>query len=152
MNKNERVDKWFLLFDAKVFVEKELYKSKTRHRRFSIAFIFLNIVSILATFLVASLTVVVFSKIVWSSIPDWFFITTTSITAITTFILSIINFFYVKDKMAMYKSRVNFIHSEIIKYESNVGVYAKSKNKDFDIFQRITSHMNYGLAKEWENE
>ncbi len=135
-----------------VFVEKQYQKSKRRYIINRLLFIYFNIFSMVATFLILTIGTLVLAKILWSySSPNYFY-TTTVVTAIVTLFTSLINFFYIKDNMNKYENQKEFIRSEIIKYEINGEIYKNSIDKEFEIFHRITRYIGYSSAKEADDE
>ena len=130
-----------------IFVEREFWKSIFKLKVSKFFFVVLNIVSFIATFFVSSLTILTFSKMFWN-ISTWFYFTTAGVTASTTFITTMINFFYVKDKIKTYEDLSHFLHTEIILYQINEGNYKKTKNKDFEIFRVVCKRLGYAFAKE----
>lgn len=147
----QKHDTTFLVFNAKVFVERELHKSKIKYFFSRFLFITLNVFALLGAFVISIITALVFSKQIWTSVPTWYFFVTTGVGSITSFLTALINIFYVKKKMNVFKNRVKFIYGEIILFESNSGIYKTSKNKEFLIFHRLTLKMDYKLAKERED-
>ncbi|NQZ65919.1 MAG: DUF4231 domain-containing protein [Mycoplasmatales bacterium] len=135
-----------------IFVERQYQMAKRRYVINRLLFVYFNILSMVATFFILTIGTLVLAKILWSySSPNYFY-ATTFVTAIITLATSLINFFYIKDNIKKYKDQKEFIRNEIIKYEINAEVYKKSKDKEFEIFHRVTNYIGYFSAKEVNDE
>lgn len=142
---NSKVDKLFLVDLPIVFVERQLKRAQRRALWHKQLFVWFNVMTILFTFALSTITTLVVS----STLPatDYFFTATIASTAVT-FATTIFNFLLVKELAKKYKDQYEFILSEIIKYETNQGIYSQTKDKDFEIFHRVCVYMEYPIAKE----
>ena len=132
-----KIDKRFLIAEPIIYVERELYKARRSTHINRTLFYLFNIFSMITTFVILVLTTLVISKILTTSIPEWYFYATTVVTAIVTLVTSLINFFYVKDKYDKNKELSQFIEGEIIKYSVNSEEYSKTKDKELLIFEKV---------------
>lgn len=139
------VDKLFLVDLPIVFVERQLKRAKRRALWHKQLFIWFNVMTILFTFALSTITTLVVSETLPAT--DYFFTATIASTTVT-FATTIFNFLLIKELSKKYKDQYEFILAEIIKYETNQGVYAKTKDKDFEIFHRVCVYMEYSVAKE----
>lgn len=148
---SKKTNNIFLVYKPIVFVERQFYKAQFRYRFNRVIFILFNLLSMLITFTILTIGTLVLAKVIWSYASPNYFYTTTVVTAILTLVTSLINFFYIKDNIQKYKSQKDFIHSEIMKYDTNSEEYANSKDKKFEIFHRVTLHMGYESSREANN-
>lgn len=147
-----KIDKKLLIHQPIVFVEKQYHKTKRVGLIYKRLFNYFNVLSMIAAFVITTLSTIVFSKVWFSSVPSWYFYSTTFVTALITFITSIINFFYIKQKYLDAVRNHELIKSEIMKYSEKIGHYKAAKNRDFEIFHRVNLILGNQLAKEVEDE
>lgn len=144
MSKIPKVDRRYLIHHPKVFVEKMYHISRKRYFINKNINILFSLISILAGAFVVIFTAVVFSGLVTTGTPDWFFYGTTGVSAAIAFLTSLFNFFYVKENVAKYKLRFEKIRLEITKYKLEIGEYKKAANKkDINLFENIMYILGY---------
>lgn len=144
----QKVDKFMLIPEPIVYVEKQYYRTGIIARTYRRFFILFNVLSMLAGFAILTLSTLVVSKTLFKTVPSWYFYSTTVVTAFITLITSLINFFYIKDKYQENLKNNQLIKAEIIKHSSKSELYAKSKNPDFEIFHRVNLILGIATAKE----
>ena len=149
---SKKIDKRFLVELPIVFVEKHYYSSERLYRMNRLLFVIFNILAMLASFAIVTLTTIVISKVVSKKAPEWYFYATTVVSALLAFATSIINFFYIKENVEKYKKLHQYIQAQIIKHESKTGDYKKSKDPDFLLYHNVAQHMGNTSAREASNE
>lgn len=142
---NKEIDKLFLVEQPIVFVERQLNKAKRRAIFTKQLFVWFNIMTILFTFALSTITTLVVSDTLPAT--DYFY-TATIASTIVTFATTLFNFLLIKELAEKYKKQYQYILTEIFKYETNQGAYARVKNKDFEIFHRVNVFMDVNIAKE----
>ena len=142
---NKELDKLFLVDKPIVFVERQLNRAKRRSIFAKQLFVWFNVMTILFTFALSTITTLVVSDTLPAT--DYFF-TATIATTVVTFATTLFNFLFVKELSDKYKRQYQYILTEIFKYETNQGAYAKTNDKDFEIFHRVNVFMEVPLAKE----
>ncbi|WP_027120506.1 DUF4231 domain-containing protein [Mycoplasmopsis lipofaciens] len=105
--------------------------------------------------LMVSLTISILSSIQvfhnFKAFGEWnrYLLVTTGISALTTFLASLISFFYLSQIIEKYKGRLQKIELEKLLWEESLGIY-KSKNKNIEYFKKICEICN--LKWEAKNE
>lgn len=149
---NKEIDKRFLIELPIVFVEKHYYSSERLYKLNKLLFVLFNILSMLASFAIVTLTTIVISKVISKKAPEWYFYATTVVSALLAFVASIINFFYIKDNIEKNKRLHQYIQAQIIKYQSKTGDYKESKDPNFLLYHNVAQHMGNISAREASNE
>ncbi|WKX02812.1 DUF4231 domain-containing protein [Candidatus Mycoplasma mahonii] len=152
MGREKKLNTKFLIFKPNVFVERQLRKAKKRKMISKYVYYAFNIIAMISSFFVVSLTTIIFSRIWTKTTPEWFFYTTTSISAITAFIVSVTNFFYVKEMLNKYTRQVHYIETQIAFFVLGLKEYKSKRDKEFNLFHNVCSFIDINLAKESENE
>ncbi len=152
MSRKQKIDTSFLVFKPNVFVERRLDQAIGRQRIAKSVYISFNIISFISVLVLLAFSTIIFSKIVTTGTPDWYFTVTTGIAAFITFMTSMANFFYVKEKQEQYKSEIEYIESEIAYFQLGLKDYTNKKTKEFVLFKNVTSFIGFTMAKEDENE
>ena len=150
--KTNKIDTKFLVFKPNVFVEKRLLKAKRRFMISKFVYISFNVIAFIATFVLLALSTIIFSKIIKTTVPDWYFIVTTGISASVALIVSVANFFYVKDQYEKSAREIDYIEAQIAYFELNLKDYKNNKNKEFTLFHNVCTFIELTGAREAENE
>lgn len=133
------------------FANDKLNTILLRIRKYTRVYYSLTIlISLMASFS-SVMTSIMISKMVWNKDGngnvDWFYVMTTFISAITTFIVSTLNFFMIKDKIDSAKKLWHKVEAEIVKHDLHVGIYANRENADYNLFIIVSQLTDNVAAK-----
>lgn len=140
-----------------------LYKDPRKYSNDKLTFILFNInryshiyysitilISLLSSF-TGVMTSIIISRMVWNKDGngnvDWFYIMTTSISAITTLLLSFLNFFMIKDKIDQFRKLWHQVEAEIVKFDLRVGIYENKENAEYNLFVAVAQLTDNTAAK-----
>lgn len=107
-------------------------------------FYFFNILTAIAALTLVIVTTVIVSKLLTTVVPTWYLYFTTSISAITALISSLVNFFLLKDNINKFNKRKVLIAAELIKYKNQPS--AKKAGYEWTLFNnvfKIVTSLNY---------
>ena len=129
------------LFHSSNAYFKKVYKNiKNDLWRYKVTYYFIRILNLLFSLGIAVFTVLILSNLIWDGWPPAYIFISTGVSVATMFFTSIINFFYIKEKMDQKKIQVSKMEKERFKYLHKIGPLYKEKTKcDFNFYLVISS-------------
>lgn len=139
------MDKIFLdPFDYAKYSKNKLQRNLIAYRVF---FVILSLIMFMATLFTGILTPLVISKQVYTSYPTWFFIATSTASAISGLASSLLNFYVVKDSIQKCRKNINLIEKEITLYSNNISKHYKDSKAEYNLYLAVAMINDSHAAK-----
>ena len=135
---------WWATLKRKFFIYDPLKYVKHYHKMAGYYYLLnkwlfycFNILTAAAALAAVIITTIIVSKLLNTAVPAWYLYFTTSISAVTALITSLVNFFLLKDNIAKFARRKVLIGAELIKYHQQTEQYSSEQDRAWLLFTTV---------------